>query len=128
LTEARKGAVVHACDECAANEGWDLACPLEELETATRRRLMVEVDSPDSPSEIRTTFSAPVLYRGMHPHQGHEEALTHIAVTHALARLTATGQKVRDPIIGLHQYLQPFSLMRLGRCLKFGSDREDYHA
>jgi hypothetical protein len=38
LTEDRKGAVVHACVECAANEGWDLARPLEELETATGTR------------------------------------------------------------------------------------------
>ncbi len=38
LTEARKGAVVHACPECAASQGWDLSRPLEELEIATGTR------------------------------------------------------------------------------------------
>ena len=38
LTECRKGAVVHACPDCAASQGWDLSRPLEELEIATGTR------------------------------------------------------------------------------------------
>jgi len=31
LSEDHKGAVVHCCLDCATEQGWDLARPLEEL-------------------------------------------------------------------------------------------------
>jgi hypothetical protein len=46
------------------------------------------------------------LYRGMRPHKSHEEALTCIAVTHAVTTLNLRGERAQSLLIALHRYLQ----------------------
>ena len=46
------------------------------------------------------------IYRGMHPHKTHEDALTRLAINHASQELTAWGVLAPDPYIALHCFLQ----------------------